>query len=220
MKFFIDSCDIDAIEYWFDLGVGEGITTNPLIIMKQGVEDIDNHMRKIVDIADGLPVSIQITETELSKAQEQARHFASFGKNVVIKVPVVNSKGESLLPIIRTLNSEGFKVNATACLMTTQAILAAKAGARYVSLFFGRISDHGGDPVHQIDIVRKWILQANVNCEIIVGSIRTVYAINKSILAQPHICTVTPTVLDKCSYHAMSKQTARDFELAVAKEMA
>ncbi|MEA5504685.1 transaldolase family protein [Halotia wernerae UHCC 0503] len=214
MKIFIDSCDIDSIQYWLDLGVGEGITTNPLLIKKQGIIDVDHQLKQIVNMAGGYPVSIQITENQAPDIVVQARHFSGFGKNVVIKIPIINSYGESLLPVINSLSKQGISVNVTACMMATQAIFAAKAGAKYVSLFFGRISDHGGDPVHQINLVRGWIEQAESNSEIIVGSIRDVHAIYNIIPSKPHICTITPDILDKCVHHTMSQKTAIDFEKA------
>lgn len=211
MKFFIDSCDIENISYWNDLGVGEGITTNPIIIKREGISDVEEHLKKIVAIAKEKPVSIQITETETTKIIAQAKYFSSFGKNVVIKIPVVNAEGLSQLSLIHDLSKQGYNINATVCLMATQAILAAKSGARYVSLFFGRISDQGGDPIQIIKTVRNWLDHTQLNTEIIVGSIRTVYAVNQILMSNPHICTLTPEILNKCSYHAMSKQTASDF---------
>lgn len=214
MKFFIDSCDIECIKFWIYSGIGSGVTTNPLILNKEGVENVDYHLREIVNIAKDHPVSIQITERNSYKIISQAEHFRNFGDNVVVKVPVVSSEGKTLLPIIHQLVKEGFKVNATACLMSTQAIMAAMAGAHYVSLFFGRISDQGSDPVDQITLVRNWLDRSKHYAKIIVGSIRSVYSITRSLECHPHICTVTPDILNKCADHAMSRQTVSDFEAA------
>ncbi|BDS11597.1 transaldolase family protein [Aureispira anguillae] len=217
MKFFVDSCDIESIKYWFNIGVGEGITTNPLIIKKQGISDVDSHLIKMVAAANGAPVSIQVSGKDRESILKQAKKFASLGENIVIKVPVVDADGKSLLPIIKELSDEGYAINATACMMAPQAIMAAKAGARYVSLFFGRISDQGADPVEQIASVRNWIDEVGSDTEIIVGSIRTVFAITSAAIGRPHICTVTPAILQKCTVHEMSKHTAAEFDNAATK---
>ena len=219
MKFFVDTCDLNSIDYWLDIKVCEGITTNPLIIKKQGITDVMEHLKKMVKLAGDKPVSIQVSGEDPQGIRDQAKLYQSFGENVVIKVPVVDSTGKSQISIINELAEDGYAINATACMMSTQAIMAAKAGARYVSLFFGRISDEGANPIEQIQIVREWIDQANSNAEIIVGSIRTVYSITSALKGRPLICTVTPDILNKCTTHNMSKHTAIEFDRAAAKEL-
>lgn len=217
MILFVDSGDVESIEFWIRTGIGAGVTTNPIIMKASGAEDIDAQLRRIVEIAGDRPVSIQVSSTDPKTVYAEAERFAGLGDNVVIKVPVISADGVSSMTMIHDLARRGYKINATACLSAMQAIMAAMAGARYVSLFAGRISDQGGDSTAHIRSVRTWLDQSGLDTGLIVGSIRTVAMVAEALEAGPHICTVKPAILAKCADHAMSRRTAADFEASAAE---
>src|SRR5260370_5371324 len=142
---------------------------------------------------------------------EQGRLFATWARNIVIKIPIINEFGESCLGVIHRLTQEGIAVNATAILSLNQAILAAKAGATYVSIFAGRVADEGNDPAVVIRNVRNWLDEWKSPSRIIVGSIRTVMDIQSAALAGAHIITIPPQFLPKMVDHKYARETVRQF---------
>jgi len=212
MKFFVDSCDLEQIKYWINCGVAKGITTNPIIIKKQAINtDIMTYLGEIVHFADKLPVSIQVTEKESEKIIQQAKTLSKIRENVVIKVPILNEKGESLLPVIKQLSTEGCKINVTACMSALQATMAADAGARYVSLLYARVNDNGGEGLKHIKLIRQYLEQNALNCELIIGSIREVNHLLEMLSAFPHIVTVSPEVLKKAVFNSLTQKTVIEF---------
>jgi transaldolase len=142
---------------------------------------------------------------------EQARTFATWARNIVVKIPIVNEYGESCLGVMHRLSQEGIGVNATAILSFNQALLAAKAGATYVSIFAGRVADEGNDPAVTIRNVRRWLDDWELSSHIIVGSIRTVMDIQSAALAGAHIITIPPQFLPKMVDHRYTRETVRQF---------
>jgi transaldolase len=142
---------------------------------------------------------------------EQARTFATWARNIVVKIPIVNEYGESCLGVIHRLSQEGIGVNATAILSFNQALLAAKAGATYVSIFAGRIADEGNDPAVTIRNVRRWLDDWALSSYIIVGSIRTVMDIQSAALAGAHVITIPPQFLPKMIDHRYTRETVHQF---------
>jgi transaldolase len=142
---------------------------------------------------------------------EQGRLFATWARNIVVKIPIVNEFGESCLGVIHRLTREGIAVNSTAILSFNQAILAAKAGATYVSIFAGRVADEGNDPAVVIRNVRNWLDEWKSPARIIVGSIRTVMDIQSAALAGAHIITIPPQFLPKMVDHRYTRETVRQF---------
>src|ERR1700676_922172 len=142
---------------------------------------------------------------------QQARTFATWARNIVVKIPVVNEYGESCLGVMHQLFQEGIGVNATAILSFNQALLAAKAGATYVSIFAGRVADEGNDPAVTIRNVRRWLDDWDMSSHIIVGSIRTVMDIQNAALAGAHIITIPPQFLPKMVDHRYTRETVRQF---------
>jgi transaldolase len=151
---------------------------------------------------------------------DQAREFAAWGRNIVVKIPIVNQSGESCLGVMHRLSQEGIVINATAILSFNQAILAAKAGAAYVSIFAGRVADEGNDPAVIIRNVRSWLDQWALSARIIVGSIRTVIDIQNAALAGAHIITIPPQFLPKMVDHRYSRETVRQFVQDAEKALA
>jgi len=211
MQIFVDSADQKQIAQWLEQGVVDGVTTNPSIMFKDGVTDIEEGARRLAAMLGDLPLSVEVTTNDRSTMVEQARHFASWARNLVVKIPVINEYGESCLGVMHRLSQEGLAINCTAILSFNQAILAAKAGATYVSIFAGRVADEGNDPAVVIRNVRRWLDDWGLSTRIIVGSIRTVMDIQSAALAGAHIITVPPQFLSKMIDHRYTRETVRQF---------
>ncbi len=206
--------------HWLEQGVVDGVTTNPSIMFKDGVTDLEEGARRLAALLGERPLSVEVTSNDREIMLEQARTFATWARNIVVKIPIVNEFGESCLGVMHQLSQEGIGVNATAILSFNQAILAAKAGATYVSIFAGRVADEGNDPAIVIQNVRRWLDDWGLSAHIIVGSIRTVMDIQNAALAGTHIITVPPQFLPKMVDHRYSRETVRQFVQDAEKTIA
>jgi transaldolase len=211
MQIFIDSADHALIERWVGYGIADGVTTNPSIMLKCGIHNLEGGARHIAELIGPRPLSVEVTTNDTGLMLQQGREFANWAPNIVVKVPVINENGEPCLGVINTLTSEGVKVNVTACLSFGQAVLAAKAGATYVSLFAGRMGDEGQDAPGVIRAFREWLDLWHMSSEIIVGSIRSVYDVQAAAMAGAHIITIPPEFLPKMVDHRYSRETVRQF---------
>jgi transaldolase len=211
MKIFVDSANEQEILRWLREGVVDGVTTNPSIMLKDGMSDVETGARRLCELAGERPVSIEVTSNDGSEMLQQARTFASWARNIVVKIPIVNEFGESSLGVINQLTSEGIAVNSTAILSFNQALLATKAGATYVSIFVGRIADEGGDPNLVVRNVRQWLDSWDYSAQIIIGSVRSVLDIQNAALAGAHIITVPPPFFPKMIDHKYTRDTVRQF---------
>jgi transaldolase len=217
MRIFLDSSKIDEVKKWLRQGVIDGVTTNPTIMLNDGIVDVQAEAVSICKFVGDLPVSVEVTTNDHAEMVEQARTFANWAPNIVVKIPVVNEAGESSLGVIHDLTNENVAVNATAIMSFNQAMLAAKAGATYVSIFAGRIADEGNDPYVVIRNVRSWLDQWECPAQIIVGSIRTVIDIQAAALSGAHIITVPPQFFPKMIDHKYTRDTVRQFNADAAK---
>jgi transaldolase len=220
MQVFVDSADQKQIEQWLEQGVVDGVTTNPSIMFKDGVAEIEEGARRLAAMLGDLPLSVEVTTNDRVAMLEEARQFASWARNIVVKIPVINEYGESCLGVIHRLSQEGIAINSTAILSFNQAILAAKAGATYVSIFAGRVADEGNDPAVVIHNVRRWLDDWEFSTRIIVGSIRTVMDIQNAALAGAHIITIPPQFLPKMVDHRYTRETVRQFVQDAQKTLA
>jgi transaldolase len=211
MQIFIDSANVDEIERWLRQGVVDGVTTNPSIMLKDGVRDIEARARQLCELVIDRPVSIEVTTDDPHEMLEQARTCSQWARNVVVKIPVITADGRSCLDVVHTLTREDIAVNCTALLSFNQAILAAKAGATYVSLFAGRIADEGGDADAVVVNVREWLDKWTYHSRIIVGSIRSAIDVQNAALAGAHVVTVPPQFLAKMVDHRYTRETVRQF---------
>lgn len=211
MKIFLDTAETGAIQRWLKCGIVDGVTTNPSIMRKEGVRDIEEGARAIAKLIGDRPLSVEVTTNDLGKMLDQARMFATWAKNIVVKIPVITESGESCLEVINQLEREGIRVNTTAILSLGQFMLAAKAGATYLSIFAGRISDEGGDAPAIITAALQWLSRANSRAEIIVGSLRQVLDLNLAAQTGAHILTIPPALLGKWLDHRYSRETVRQF---------
>lgn len=219
MQIFVDSANLREIEHWLRQGVVDGVTTNPTIMLKDGVYDIEAGARRLCEMLKDRPVSIEVTTNDPREMLEEARNFASWGRNIVVKIPVITEDGKSCLEVVNTLTRENIAINCTALLSFNQAILAVKAGATYVSIFIGRIADEGNDPTVVVRNVREWLNQWNYPSRIIVGSIRTAIDVQNAALAGAHIVTIPPQFLSKMVDHKYTRETVRQFNQDAKKAL-
>ena len=184
MKFFLDTANLDEIRQAAALGLCDGVTTNPTLVSKEGNVDFKQHIAEICKIVSG-PVSAEVTTEDRDEMLKQGREYVKIAPNVVIKCPLTKDGLEAT----RILNDEGIKVNVTLCFSAAQAILAAKAGAKYISPFIGRIDDSGWDGVKLIeDIVQIYRVQG-FKTMVLAASIRNPNHIVRCAAAGADVCT-------------------------------
>jgi len=208
---FIDSASITEIEKWLEMGVIDGVTTNPSIMLKDGVYDAEAGAKEIAALVDPKPMSVEVTTNDLDEMITQAQKFASWAPNIVIKIPQITQDGIPCYGVINQLENEGIKVNATAALSLGQVILAAKAGATYISIFTGRVSDEGGNAPEVIKNCVEWLERWKFKSKILIGSIRSVGDILSAAIAGAHIITIPPQFLGKMADHKYTRETVRQF---------
>ncbi len=211
MEIFIDSASMNEIEKWLNMGVIDGVTTNPSIMLKDGVYDAEVGAKEIAALVNPRPVSVEVTTNDLDEMLIQAQRFASWAPNIAIKIPQTTQDGIPCYSVMRQLESEGIKVNATAAMSLGQVILAAKAGATYISIFAGRVADEGGNAPDVISNSVDWLERWKFKSKIIVGSIRSVGDVLSAAMAGAHIITIPPQFLDKMSDHKYTRETVRQF---------
>ncbi|MGQ9731782.1 MAG: transaldolase family protein [Candidatus Zipacnadales bacterium] len=218
MKIFFDTADLNEIRTLMAWGICDGVTTNPSINLKCGVTTWDQMRERTIEIANLIaprPLSVEVVADDPEEMLRQAREYVLWAPNVAVKITITTTTGESCLPVIHTLYSEGVDVNVTAMMTVNQLMLAAKAGGKYLSLFGGRIDDEGNDAVEVIRSSREWLDRNAAECpnhpEIIVGSTRTTKNIQEWALAGAHILTITPEILNKMLVNARTKETVTQF---------
>lgn len=167
MKFFIDTANLEEIQEANDLGVLDGVTTNPSLCAKIGVTDFEGHIKKICDIVEG-DVSAEVVSTTYNEIVEEGRKIAKIADNVVVKVPLIKDG----IKAIKTFSDEGIKTNCTLCFSSTQALIAAKAGATYISPFLGRLDDISTDGMQLIQDIVQIYLNYGFATEVLAASIR------------------------------------------------
>jgi transaldolase len=223
MKVFLDTADLSRIREALSWGVCDGVTTNPSIMLQcgisGGVDALRDHTMEIVSAIGDRPLSLEVSTDEPRTALREARELRSWAPSIVVKITITDRNGGSLLPVIRELSDEGIPVNVTAMMTFNQAILAAKAGGRYLSLFGGRIDDEGNDSAGVIGAVRRWLDLWNYPGEIIVGSSRTRKNLEQWAVEGAHILTVTPTLLEQMLVNARTKETVEQFLADAAKAL-
>jgi transaldolase len=219
MDIYIDSASINKIGRWLDMGVIDGVTTNPSIMFADGVYDAEAGARKIAALVNPKPLSVEVTTNDLGKMLDQAHIFASWAPNIVVKIPQETQDGLPCYGVIRQLEKDGIRVNATAALSLGQVILAAKAGASYISIFVGRLADEGGNAPEVIRNAVEWLEHWHYKSKIIIGSIRSVADILSSAINKAHIITIPPQFLDKMSDHKYTRETVRQFTNDAAKAL-
>lgn len=167
MKFFIDSADLNDIKEAEALGVLDGVTTNPSLCAKVGVRDFKSHVAKICDMVEG-DVSAEVVSTTYAEMLEEGRGLAAIADNVVVKVPLIKDG----IKAIKTFSEEGIRTNCTLCFSATQALIAAKAGASYISPFLGRLDDISTNGMDLIEDIVTIYTNYSYQTEVLAASIR------------------------------------------------
>ena len=199
MKFFIDTADLDEIKEANDLGVLDGVTTNPSLCAKIGVADFEGHIEKICNLVDG-DVSAEVVSTEYDEIVSEARHLAEIADNVVVKVPLIKDG----IKAIKTLSDEGIRTNCTLCFSATQALLAAKAGATYISPFIGRLDDISDDGMQLIADVVTIYENYGYETEVLAASIRHPMHVLESARLGADVATMPLNVIDQLMHHPLT----------------
>ncbi|UDL87702.1 fructose-6-phosphate aldolase [Mesorhizobium sp. PAMC28654] len=206
MKFFVDTADVKDIRELNDLGLLDGVTTNPSLILKSGGK-IAEVTKQICDIVKG-PVSAEVTATEYSEMMQQAKILAEIADNVCIKVPLTLDG----LKACKTIRTEMKRmVNVTLCFSANQALLAAKAGASFISPFVGRIDDTGIDGMELIQEIRQIYDNYDFQTEILVASVRTVNHVKQAALIGADVATVPPATLKALVKHPLTDKGLEQF---------
>lgn len=198
MKLFIDTANVDEIRKANDLGVICGVTTNPSLIAKEG-RIFEEVVKEITSIVDG-PISAEVISLESEKMVEEALELVKIHPNIVIKLPMCIEG----LKAVKILASKGIKTNVTLIFSATQALLAARAGATYVSPFVGRLDDIGQEGINLISEVAEIFTAHGIETEIISASIRNPIHVTSSALAGAHIATVPYKVIEQMTKHPLT----------------
>ena len=205
MKIFIDTANIDEIKKANEWGVIDGVTTNPTLVAREG-KDFRTVIDEILDIVDG-PISVEVISTDAEGMVREALETSQWSENVVVKVPMIPEG----LKAIKILSDKGIKTNATLIFSVNQALLAAKAGATYVSPFIGRLDDLGQDGMQMVrDLVGIYNLY-DIKTEIIVASIRSPMHVIESAKAGAHVATIPFGVIEKMFKHPLTDSGLEGF---------
>jgi transaldolase len=205
MKFFVDTAEVNEIREINDYGLLDGVTTNPSLIMKSG-RDIKEVTKEICSIVSG-PVSSEVTATEYSEMMKQAKVLAKIADNICIKLPLTLDG----LKACKALTSDGHKTNVTLCFSAGQALMAAKAGATFISPFIGRVDDTGADGMELISEIRTIYDNYDYKTEILAASIRTVNHIKQAALIGADVATVPPAILKALVKHPLTDKGLDQF---------
>ena len=198
MKIFIDTANIDEIKEANTWGIVDGVTTNPSLIAKEG-RDLQEVINEICSIVDG-PISAEVISLEADKMVEEAMELVKLHKNIVIKIPMCIEG----LKAVKVLNEKGIKTNVTLIFSSQQALLAAKAGATYVSPFVGRLDDIGTTGVNLISDIATIFEVHEMDTQIISASIRNPIHVSECAMAGSDIATVPFNVLKQMSKHPLT----------------
>ncbi|MEO0682531.1 MAG: fructose-6-phosphate aldolase [Pseudomonadota bacterium] len=205
MKFFVDTADTAAIAELAELGMVDGVTTNPSLILKSG-RDILEVTKEICGITSG-PVSAEVAATEADAMIAEGRKLAEIAENIAVKVPLTWAG----LKACKTLSDEGRMVNVTLCFSANQALLAAKAGATFISPFIGRLDDLNLDGLELIADIRQIYDNYGYDTEILAASIRTVNHVKDCAKIGADVATMPPEVVRKLADHPLTDKGLEAF---------
>ena len=198
MKIFIDSADLKEIKDVAAMGVIDGVTTNPSLVAKSG-KPFEQVIREIVEIVDG-PISAEVLSTDYEGILREGKHLASIHKNIVVKVPLI-AEG---IRAVKTFTQEGIRTNVTLCFSAPQALLAAKAGASYISPFVGRIDDVGGDGLELVGQIVGIYNNYGYETEVLAASIRHPVHLVRCAQMGADVCTIPYKVIMQLLDHPLT----------------
>ena len=210
-EIFLDTASLTECEELASWGIADGVTTNQKIFLSEGGVDFKQRVRDICEVVKG-PVSVETTMSKEEDLLAEAREYASWHKLVVVKVAM--SADGTGLKVVRQLAKEGIRTNMTLMMTYNQLILAAKAGATYVSLFFNRSKEAGEDPVQIIKDYVATAKESGLKARLIVGSIRTPEDVAQAMAAGAHIMTIPTKILRQMPYNKRTEETRVEFDKA------
>lgn len=211
MKFFMDTANLDELQYGVDTGLLDGVTTNPTLIAREGKRHHEQ-LKAICDLVEG-PVSAEVVATDHKGMVEEGRLLAKVAPNVVVKIPVIPEG----LKAIKTLHGEGISINTTLVFSPLQALMAAKAGAAFVSPFVGRLDDIGQDGMELVSQIVDIFENYDYECEVLVASVRHPIHIVQAALLGADVVTVPKKVFEQIVKHPLTDDGLAKF-LADAKK--
>lgn len=198
MKFFIDTANLAEIKEAHALGVLDGVTTNPSLVAKEGKEFIPL-LKEICAVVDG-PISAEVVSTEFDGMMKEAHDLAKIHKNIVVKIPLIKEG----LKAVKALHGEGIRTNVTLCFSPNQALLAAKAGASYISPFVGRLDDISTDGMQLIEQIITIYNNYGYETEVLVASVRHPIHVAQAAMMGAHVCTMPFKVIDQLIKHPLT----------------
>ena len=205
MKFFVDTAEMDAIRELHDLGMVDGVTTNPSLIAKSG-RDILEVTKEICDLVDG-PVSAEVVATDADEMLKEGRKLAKIADNIAVKVPLTWAG----LKTCKALTDEGTMVNVTLCFSANQALLAAKAGATFISPFIGRLDDLNLDGMDLIADIRQIYDNYGYETQILAASIRSANHMSEAAKIGADVATAPPSVIKAMANHVLTDKGLAGF---------
>lgn len=205
MKIFLDTASLPSIKTFVDMGILDGVTTNPTLIAKENREFLDL-VSDILKIVTG-PVNLEVVSQEAKGMVQEGQMLATLGSNVVVKCPMT---GEGL-KAVRRLHDDGIKTNMTLIFSPNQALLAAKAGADYVSPFIGRLDDAGHEGMKIVEDMLKIFHNYDITTQVLVASIRHPVHVVEAAKLGAHVATMPPDVLDKMVKHPLTDSGLKRF---------
>jgi transaldolase len=206
MKFFLDTANLNEIREAASFGMADGVTTNPSLIAKEGNVDFKQHIAAICEIVQG-PVSAEVTSTEIEGMLREGREYAKIAPNVVIKCPLTREG----LKATRQLDSEGIKVNVTLCFSAAQAILAAKAGASFISPFLGRLDDIGENGLVLLRDIVEIYQNYGWKTEVLAASMRNPIHVIEAARIGADIATMPFKVIEQLFNHPLTDKGQAQF---------
>lgn len=198
MKIFLDTANLDSIVKYDEMGIVDGITTNPTLLSKEKGNPIQT-MKKIVDSVKG-PVSLEIVAASFNEMMDEGLKLAKYGENVVVKVPMTMDG----LKVVKALSSKDIKTNVTLIFSANQALLAAKAGATYVSPFIGRLDDIGSEGLNLVSEIVQIFANYAITTQVLVASVRHPLHVIESAKIGADVVTLPPDILDKMIRHPLT----------------
>ena len=199
MKFFIDTADLDEIREANAMGVLDGVTTNPSLMKKAGGSNFHEHIYRICEIVDG-DVSAEVTATDYAGIMSEGRELAGIHENVVVKVPLIMDGIKAL----KSFKEEGIRTNCTLCFSPTQALIAAKAGATYISPFMGRVDDIASDGLKLVEEIVEIYLNYGYSTEVLAASIRHPMHVVRCAQIGVDVATIPFDVIKKLIKHPLT----------------
>lgn len=199
MKFFLDTANIDEIQELASWGLLDGVTTNPSLIAKEGKVKIEKHLKKIAELVPG-PVSMEVVSTNTDGMLKEGRKYAQWADNIVVKVPMTPDG----LKAVGIFAKEGIETNVTLVFSANQALLAAKAGATYVSPFIGRLDDSGEDGMSVIREIVEIFDNYHFGTEVLVASVRHPRHVTEAAVIGADVCTIPFAVFNKLVKHPLT----------------